>query len=114
VGVQVLVPIVSDIAVDAVRLFETPATVTLYVPAAAEAVAAKVSKLEPVVGFVPNEPVTPAGNPEADKVTLPVNPPAGVTVIVSFPLPPCGTVNAVAEGASVKLPPPDPAVMTKF
>ena len=44
--------------------------------------------------------VTPAGKPDALKATVPVNPFVGVTVMVLFPLPPCGTVagdNAEAE-----------------
>ncbi len=76
--------------------------------------AVKVSTLALVVGFVPNEAVTPAGNPVADRVTLPVNPPAGTTFIVSVALPPLVTVTVEGEGESVKLPPPEPTVIVKF
>jgi len=48
--------------------------------------AVRVSTLLPVVGFVPNEAVTPLGKPDAASVTLPVNPPTSVTLIVLVPL----------------------------
>jgi hypothetical protein len=114
VGVQLLlVPTTSEICVVALKLPDTPLTVTLYVPAAAEALAEKVSPLEVVVGLVPNEAVTPEGNPEADSVTLPVKPPEGVTEIVSLPVPPCATFTVDADELNVKLG-PLPTVMTKF
>ena len=49
-----------------------------------------------------NEAVTPVGMPEAVNATLPVNVPVSFTVMVSVPLAPRATVNAVAEGVSVK------------
>jgi len=108
--VQLLDPIVSEIAVEAVRLFEVPVMLTLYVPVAAEPVATNVRTLEAFVGLVPKETVTPGGNCDAARLTLPLNPPDGVTVIVSAPLPPCGTTSVGAEGASVNA---DPEVMSK-
>src|SRR5689334_21852339 len=60
----------------------TPVTVTVAFPVAAVADAVKLSTLVPVVGFVLNAVVTPVGTPLALSVTLPVNPPDGVTVIV--------------------------------
>src|SRR6266700_1107892 len=60
-----------------------PVTVTVAGgPAVAVADAVKLSTLVPVVGFVLNAVVTPVGTPLALSVTLPVNPPNGVTVIV--------------------------------
>ena len=52
--------------------------------AAAVLFAVNVNKLEPVVvGFGLNDAVTPLGRPEADRVTPPVNPFEGVTVMLS-------------------------------
>ena len=45
--------------------------------------AVSVSTLDPVAGFVPNDAVTPLGKPLAERVMLPVNPFAGLTVMVS-------------------------------
>ena len=76
--------------VEELRLPETPLTVTVTVPVVAVALAVSVRTLVLVVGFVPNDAVTPDGKPEAESVTLPVKPPAGVTVIVVVPpAPPC-------------------------
>jgi len=74
--------------VDAVRLPEVPVTVTVTVPTVVVSLAVSVSKLLPVVGLVANAAVTPLGRPEATRVTLPVNPFAGTTVMVSVPIDP--------------------------
>jgi len=66
-------------------------TVTVEVPGVAVLLAVNVSVLVLVVGFALNDGVTPVGRPDAARVTLPVNPFVGVTVMVLFPLPPCGT-----------------------
>jgi hypothetical protein len=87
----------------AVRLPEVPVIVTVEVPTVAELLAFSVSTLDPVVGLVPNDAVTPVGKPEAARVTLPVNPPASATVIVSVPLLLWVTDKVDAEGESVKL-----------
>ena len=52
VDVQVVVPTVSEIAVDALSVPEVPEIVTVEVPSAAEAAAVKVNTLLPVVGLV--------------------------------------------------------------
>jgi hypothetical protein len=52
--------------------------------------------------LVPNVAVTPAGIPEAARVTLPVNVPVSLTVIVSVPLAPWTIDSAEADGVSVK------------
>ena len=65
--------------------------VTVELPAAAVLLAENVNTLV-VALVVLKDGVTPAGNPDAVKATVPVNPFVGVTVMVLFPLPPCGTV----------------------
>ena len=69
---------------------EAPVMVTTAVPTVAALPAARVKVLEPVpVTLVgPKVAFTPAGNPEADKLTLPVNPFCGVTASVVVPLVP--------------------------
>ena len=95
---------VSEMEVEAVSVPEVPVMVTVDVPAVAVALAANVTTLLPVVGLVPNVAVTPEGNPEAARVTLPVNGLTSVTVMVSVPLVPCAIDKVGADGASVKLP----------
>ena len=53
---------------------EVPVMVRLLVPPGAELLAASVSTLVPEVGFVPHDAVTPLGNPDAARLTLPLNP----------------------------------------
>ena len=65
---------------------EVPVTVTVAVPVVAVLLAVNVRTLVEAVGLVPKLAVTPEGSPDADKVTLPVKPPEGVTVIVLVPL----------------------------
>jgi hypothetical protein len=88
VGVQPLAVTVRAIDVDAVRAPEVPVIVTVAAPSVAEALAARVSGLELVVGLVPNVAVTPLGKPDAVRVTAPVNPPAAATATVPAPLDP--------------------------
>ena len=77
---------VSAIVVDAVRLPEVPVMVTVAAPAVAVLLAVNVTPLDPVVGLVAKLAVTPLGKPVAARVTLPLNPFAPVTVIVSLAL----------------------------
>ena len=77
--------------------------VTVNVPVAAEPDAVRVRLLLDVVGLLPNVGVTPPGRPEALSVTLPVNPFAGLTVMVVEPNDPCSTVKLVGEADNVKL-----------
>lgn len=72
--------------VDAVRVPELPVIVTVAAPVVAVLLAVSVSTLEPVAGLVAKLAVTPLGKPDAERVTLPVNPPTSVTVMVSVPL----------------------------
>ena len=77
--------------------------VIVDVPVVAVLLAVKVKTLVEVVGLVPNEAVTPEGRAEFESVTLPVNPPLGVTVIVEEPLLPCVTLKLLGEADSEKL-----------
>jgi hypothetical protein len=94
---------VSEIVVVCVSVPEVPVIVTVAVPVVAVLLAVKVTTLLDVVGLVPKLAVTPLGRPEADKVTLPVNPPEGVSVMVLVPLVPCFTVRLEGEAESEKL-----------
>lgn len=107
-GVAVAVTVRAS-AVVAVRLPEVPVMVTVELPVVAVELAVRVSTLLPVVGFVPKAAVTPLGRPEAARVTLPVNPPTSLTVIVLVPLLPCVIDRLLGESDSVKLGVVDPA-----
>jgi len=50
-----------------------------------------------------NDAVTPLGRPEADKLTLPLKPFCGVTVMVLAPLAPCAIVKVFGDAESVQL-----------
>jgi hypothetical protein len=62
-----------------------------------------VSTLFSAVGLVPNAAVTPVGSPEAERVTLELNPFLTITVTVSVPLFPGVTVSEAADALNVKL-----------
>ena len=90
--------------VDAVNAPEDPLMVTITgTPIVAVLPAVSVSTLELVAGLVANDPVTPFGKPDTDRVTLPLNPFAPVTVMVSDALLRCTIVTLDGEGESVKL-----------
>jgi hypothetical protein len=58
-----------------VRLPDVPVIVKLYWPMGAELLAVSVSWLNPDVGFVPHDAVTPLGKAEVTaRFTVPVNP----------------------------------------
>ena len=107
-GVAVELTVRASVVV-AVRLPDVPVMVTVDVPVVAVLLAVSVSTLVPVVGFVPNAAVTPLGRPDAASVTLPVNPPTSVTVMVLVPLLPCVIDRLLGESESVKLGVADPA-----
>jgi len=79
---------------------EVPVMVTVAGPVVAVLLAVSVSVLVLVVLAGLKLAVTPAGKPEADRLTLPVNPLVGVTVMVLVPLPPCVTVTLAGEAES--------------
>jgi hypothetical protein len=77
---------VSEIAVVAVSVPEVPVMVTVDVPTVAVLLVVKVSTLLPVVGLVPKVAVTPLGNAEVVRATLPTNGLTSVTDKVSVTL----------------------------
>lgn len=81
------------IVVESVKLPEMPMTVMVAVPATAVPLAESVRVL--VVEVLPGlkAAVTPAGRPDADKLTVPEKPPSGVKAIVLVPLVPCTSVR---------------------
>lgn len=81
---------------------DVPVIVMVEVPMVAVELAVSVNTLLDVAGFVPNPAVTPAGKPEAERVTLPVNPPDGVMVMVLLPLVPWVTLRLLGEAESEK------------
>jgi len=80
-----------------VKLPDVPVIVTVTVPVAAVLPAVSVIVLVLAVLLGLNDAVTPLGSPEADKLTLPLKPVCGVTVIVLVPLPPCRIVTLLGE-----------------
>ena|SRR5882672_4515218 len=82
---------------------DVPVIVTVAAPTVAVASAVSVTAWG-AFGLAPTVAVTPAGNPDADKLTLPVNPPDGVTVIVLLPLSPWAKLKLAGEADSVKFP----------
>ena len=91
-----------EIVVVFVKLPEVPVIVTGNVPTPAVPTAVRVSVLVVAVGLGLNEAVTPAGKPEADKVTLPLKPNCGVIVMVFVPVVPCVIVMLLNEVESEK------------
>ena len=83
------------------RVPEVPVTVTVEEPVGAVLLAVT------VMTFEAKEAVTPEGRPDAAKLTVPLKPPTGVTVIVDFPLEPCvmatlpGDADRLKSGATV-------------
>src|SRR5439155_937050 len=92
---------VRVIVVVFVRVPEAPVMVTVTVPVAAALFAVNLNVLVVVVGFGLEEAVTPLGSVEGDRVTLPVKPFCGETVIVLEPLLPWVTVRLLGEADRV-------------
>lgn len=85
------------------RLPEIPVIVTLTVPVVAVALAVSVSVLVVVVLVGLNDAVTPVGSPEADKLTMPLKPFCGFTVMVIGPLlAPSRMVTVVGDADRLK------------
>ena len=83
------------------KLPEVPVTVTVAVPVVAVLLAVRVSVLVADVGLGLKEAVTPAGSPEADKVTLPLKPFWGVTVMALVPFVPCVRFKLLGDAERV-------------
>ena len=89
-----------------VKLPDTPVMVTVTVPVVAVLPAVSVNVLLLAVLLLAvllglNDAVTPLGMPDADKLTLPLKPYCGVTVMVLAPLPPWVIVKLLGEAESV-------------
>ena len=80
---------------------EVPVTVITALPMLALALAVRVRVLVAVVLAGLKAAVTPLGKPEAVKLTLPLKPPWGATVIVAVPLVPC--LRERLAGAAVRV-----------
>jgi hypothetical protein len=90
------------IVVVCVSVPEVPVTVTDAVPVVAVELAVNVKTLVLVVGLVPKAAVTPEGRPEAERDTLPVKPPEGVSVIVLVAVDPWVTLTLAGDAESEK------------
>ncbi len=83
------------------KLPDVPVMVTVTVPVVAVLLAASVIVLVLVAGFGLNDAVTPLGSPEAPKLTPPLNPFCGVTVIVLVPFAPWVMVTLLGDAERV-------------
>jgi hypothetical protein len=91
------------LVVTGVSVPEVPVMVIVADPVAAVEAAVNVITLVAVAGLVANAAVTPVGNPDAARVTLPVNPFSSVTAMVLVPVLPGATFSVEGEAARVKL-----------
>jgi hypothetical protein len=82
------------------RLPDAPVMVIVAAPVVAAPLAVSVNVLVLAVLLGLNDAVTPLGVPDADKLTLPVKPFWGVTVIVLAPLAPCAIVKVFGDAES--------------
>ena len=82
---------------------EEPVTVTVAVPTVAVLLALKVRELLPVVLDGLNAAVTPLGNPETPRATMPLKPFCPATLILVLPMPARGTVRLLDEDKRLKL-----------
>ena len=85
-----------------VKLPDEPAMVTVTVPVTAVLLAVRVNVLVLAVLAGLNDAVTPVGKPDADKLTLPLKPFSGVTVMVLALLAPWAIVALLDEVERVK------------
>jgi hypothetical protein len=88
--------------IELVKPPEVPVIVSVTVPVAAVPLAVNVNVPVAVAGLGLNDAVTPLVRPEADKLTLPLKPFCGVTVMVLVPLAPCVMVKPLGEAESMK------------
>lgn len=95
---------VKESVVELKRLPDAPEMVKVAVPVVAVLLAVSVSVLVPVVLVGLNAAVTPAGKPDADKLTVPLKPLSALTVMVLVPLTPWTMAKLLGEAESVKFP----------
>ena len=95
---------VRESVVELDRLPEEPVMVTVTGPVVAVLLAVSVRVLVPVVLVGLNEAVTPAGKPEADKLTMPLKPLSALIVMALVPLAPWTMVKLLGDAESVKFP----------
>lgn len=88
---------VREIVVVFFKLPDFPVMVRVTVPVVATLLAVNVNVLVLAVLLGLNDAVTPLGNPDADKPTLPVKPFCGLTVMVLVPLAPCTIVRLLGD-----------------
>ena len=79
---------VSERVVAFDKLPDVPVIVNATIPMAAVLLAVSVNVLVLAVLLGLNAAVTPVGRPDADRLTLPLKPPCGVTLIVLVPFAP--------------------------
>jgi hypothetical protein len=92
---------VRVMVVECVKVPDVPVMVVVTVPMVAALLAASVIVLVVVAGLGLNDAVTPLGSPDTDKLTLPLKPFSGVTVIVLVPLVPCVMLRLVGDAERV-------------
>lgn len=83
------------------KLPDLPVMVTVTVPVVAVLLAVSVNVLVLAVLVGLKDAVTPLDSPDTDKLTLPLKPFCGVTVIVLVPLAPCVIVKVFGDAESV-------------
>jgi hypothetical protein len=88
-----------------VKVPDFPVTVMVNVPVLARLPTFSVSELDVVAGFGLKEAVTRFGNPEAERLTAPVNPLDGVMVTVAVPLLPRAMLRLDGEADRLKFGP---------
>src|SRR6266404_1785500 len=93
---------VREMVVVFVKLPDEPVTVTVTVPVAAMPLAVSVRVLVLAVLLGLNDAVTPLSRPAADKLTLPLKPFCGLTVMVLAPVVPCASVKLFGEAEKAK------------
>ncbi len=90
------------IVVTFIKFPDVPVIVTVAGPVEAALLAVNVRVLEAVALVGLNEAVTPLGRPEAARLTLPLKPFCGVTVMVLDPEVPCMMLRLVGDEERVK------------
>jgi hypothetical protein len=97
-----------------VKLLDVALTERVTVPIVAVPLTVSVNTLVLGVLVGLKDAVTPLGRPDTDKLTFPVKPFSGVTVIVEAPLAPCVTVKLLGEAESEKLGPKTGQLLTRL